>query len=444
MKKSISAFFDTIMHILVLAAVAAAGMWCMTGCSRETMNAQIAESIGTLGMYENNEPVETPKMKAEREMQQAKEAVEEDVSGHVEKASRLAASYDYAKALEELAQIDGDYQDDERVISAKIEYQRLQNLMDTYNGDVAHFSVKSLVVDPQLAFDGDDMSWYFNNWTLTVDEFKNILQSLYDNGYILMNVYDMVIDIENEDGTTSFAVNRPNVPDGKKPMILSFTEANYYDYLDGNGFSSRMVLDEDGNVMNEYEDASGNTLVGAYDVIPIVNEFVEEHPDFSLRGARGIVSVTGYQGVFGYGIETGADEIKSIAQQLKEDGWLIACNGYSNSSMESELDYDSFVDDMETWQKKVAPLVGNTELLIYPYGEEVQAEGDKHTWLMEEGGYKFFFGIWTTADFKEVKSNYMRQTRRTLDGYDLYTYKDSLADFFDADEILDDSRPAFE
>ena len=40
----------------------------LTGCTRTQMNEQIAESIGTLGMYENNEPVETPKMKAEKEI----------------------------------------------------------------------------------------------------------------------------------------------------------------------------------------------------------------------------------------------------------------------------------------------------------------------------------------------------------------------------------------
>ena len=45
------------------------GILLFTGCSRDVMNMQIAESIGTLGMYENNEPVETPKMKAQREMQ---------------------------------------------------------------------------------------------------------------------------------------------------------------------------------------------------------------------------------------------------------------------------------------------------------------------------------------------------------------------------------------
>lgn len=36
------------------------------GCSRSTLNYQIAESIGTLGQFENNEPVETPQMQVER------------------------------------------------------------------------------------------------------------------------------------------------------------------------------------------------------------------------------------------------------------------------------------------------------------------------------------------------------------------------------------------
>ncbi len=441
MKKRISvgAFVHRLQIFLFLLAVAA----CLSGCSRATMNEQIAESIGTLGMYENNEPVETPKMKAEREMQEVKDAIEEEVTEHVEKAARLAASYDYANALKELAEIDREYQDDERVISAKIEYQRLQGLMELYSGDIAHFSVRSVIVDSSLAYDGDDMSYYFNNWTLTADELKRILQSLYERNYILMNIYDIVVEIENEDGTTSFALNEPSVPPDKTPVILSFTDANYYDYLDGNGFSDKMVLDEDGKVQNQYTDADGNVLTGAYDVVPIVDEFVEEHPDFSLRGAKGIISVTGYQGVFGYGIETGASNIAAIADSLKENGWLIACQGYGNSSMESEMTYEELVEDMETWERKVGTLVGDTDLLIYPYGEEVTAGSDKHNWLLEQG-YRFFFGIWTTVDFREVNSDYVRQTRRTLDGYDLYYYGDSLADFFDVDEILDDTRPAFE
>lgn len=431
MKRSISVF------LLMMT------LFVMTGCSRATMNAQIAESIGTLGQYENNEPVETPKMKAQREIQEQKEAAEEDVTGHLNTAARLAASYDYTAALEEIAKISEEHAEDDRVISAKIEYQRLLGQMVEYGGDVAHFSVKTLVADPSRAFDGDDMSSYYNNWTLTVDEFKAILQSLYDRGYVLMDVHEKVVDIQNEDGTTSFAVNTPSVPEGKTPMVLSFTEANYYDYQQGDGFAGRLVLDENGSVMNEYTDASGQTLIGAYDVIPIVDEFVEEHPDFSLRGAKGIVSVTGYEGVFGYGIETGASTIAAIADRLKETGWEIACQGFSDNTMESDLDLDELEDDLDTWSSKIGSLVGDTDLLIYPYGEEVTAGTAKQELLLEKG-YQFFFSIWTTADFIEVQPDYVRQTRRTLDGYDLYMYADYLTDFFDVDEIFDKTRPAFE
>lgn len=467
-KKYLSGFLLLGMMLLIL-----------TGCSRAEMNAQIAESIGTLGMYENNEPVETPKMRSEREMQETKNAIENDLVGHLELAARYAASYSYDKALNEIALIDENYQDDERVISAKIEYQRLQNQMVLYNSNIAHFSVKTLIADPSLAFDQDDMSYYYNNWNLTVDEFKKILESLYKNNYVLMDIYDTVVEITNEDGTISFALNHPVVPQGKTPIILSFTEANYYSYGDDDGFSTKMVLDENGEIQNEYTDASGEKHVGAYDVVPILNEFVEEHPDFSLRGAKGIISVTGSEGVFGYGIETGASTIKEIAQTLRTDGWRIACHSYSNEQYESVLDYDKMAQDLDEWEEKVGTLVytqaeekektsepeseavqlektvsedseeeeqnieDRAKLFIYPYGDEVSPGTMKHKWLLD-AGYKFFFSLWATSDYLEVNSDYVRQSRRTLDGYGLHFYGESMEEFFDAESILDPSRPSFE
>ena len=55
--------------------LAAAAVLLLCGCSKSVRNYQIAESIGTVGKYENNEPVETPKMKAEREMKESEEAL---------------------------------------------------------------------------------------------------------------------------------------------------------------------------------------------------------------------------------------------------------------------------------------------------------------------------------------------------------------------------------
>ena len=67
-----------------LAAAAAAGLAAavlgLSGCSRRQMNYQIAEAIGTDGKYENNEPVETPKMKEQRAAQEQSESEEQNVS----------------------------------------------------------------------------------------------------------------------------------------------------------------------------------------------------------------------------------------------------------------------------------------------------------------------------------------------------------------------------
>lgn len=415
----------------------------VTGCSRAQMNAEIAESIGTLGMYENNEPVETPKMKAEKEIQATKQEEEDNVNEHLEKAQRLAASYDYTNALAELSAINEEYQDDERVISAKVEYQRQQATLTTYGGDFAHFSVKSLIADKDRAFSDADMAYYYNNWSLTIDEFEQILQSLYDNNYILMSVYDLVVEVENEDGTVSFALNTPTVPNGKTPIILSFAEANYYSDTNYGAYSDKMVLADDGSVQNEYIDEAGNVQIGAYDVVPVVDAFVEEHPDFSLRGARGIISLTGYEGVFGHDLSTDAEEIKEIADSLKENGWLIACNGYSNAMMESEMDTNALQEDLDNWQEQVASLVGDTDLLFYPFGDSVSAGSYKQSQLFD-AGYRFFFNLWATADYLEVNSDYVIQSRRVLDGYDLHYYGDSMTDFFDARAILDPVRPDFE
>ena len=34
--------------------------------------------------------------------------------------------------------------------------------------------------------------------------------------------------------------------------------------------------------------------------MPIVDDFVREHPDFSYRGDKGTIALTGYNGVLGY------------------------------------------------------------------------------------------------------------------------------------------------
>ena len=53
-------------------------------------------------------------------------------------------------------------------------------------------------------------------------------------------------------------------------------DLSYYHSYDNYGYAARLIIDENGDVVNEYYDASGELLVGAYDYIPLLDKFVEE------------------------------------------------------------------------------------------------------------------------------------------------------------------------
>ena len=49
---------------------------------------------------------------------------------------------------------------------------------------------------------------------------------------------------------------------------------------------ARLVVGEDGTPTSEYTNPDGSLSYGSYDVVPILDDFVETHPDFSYRGAK--------------------------------------------------------------------------------------------------------------------------------------------------------------
>ena len=52
---------------------------------------------------------------------------------------------------------------------------------------------------------------------VTADEYKKILQSVYDKGYILVNMGDVWSEVTGEDGVTRMERNTLMLPEGKKP-----------------------------------------------------------------------------------------------------------------------------------------------------------------------------------------------------------------------------------
>lgn len=92
-------------------------------------------------------------------------------------------------------------------------------------------------------------------------------------------------------------------------------------YMDGDGFATKLVVDDEGKVRNEYVEDDGSISVGDYDMVPLIDRFVEKHPDFSYRGAKGIVALTGYNGILGYRTDQSYETRPDDLDQNKVD-WL--------------------------------------------------------------------------------------------------------------------------
>ncbi|WP_148412194.1 polysaccharide deacetylase family protein [Murimonas intestini] len=435
----------------ILAALLCAGVvFTCAGCSRAALNAQIAESIGTLGQYENNEPVQTPQMKAQADLKALEDTKEAALTKVLQEAQALADVYDYEAAMEKLGEVAEEYKKDDRVVQAKIEYQQKMGEMEAYDGDIPHIYFKSLIVDTARAFDGDGNSALYNSSMTTVSEFNKMMEEMYKKGYVLIDIHETVTEVEQEDGSVTYVRSTPMVPEGKKPFVLSIDNVNYYEYMENDGFAKRLVLDENGDVKNLYVDAGGNELIGNYDIVPILDDFIKQHPDFSLRGARGIVGVTGYEGVFGYRVndaqsstyEADCEAVRKIADRLRKTGWQIASNTYNYSHLD-ELSFEEVKEDTDMWTDGVEDLVGESDILLYPYGEEVEYPSDKLDYL-EKSGFVFLCGMWGDKEFLQANTGYVRQTRREFSGYALHYRAESMEDFFDPAQIIDPARPAFE
>ena len=80
---------------------------------------------------------------------------------------------------------------------------------------------------------------------VTVDEYDKILQSVYDRGYVLVDINDVWSESTDANGQPVMIRNTLYIPEGKKPLIFSYDDVNYYDYMLKDGFTYKLMLGED-------------------------------------------------------------------------------------------------------------------------------------------------------------------------------------------------------
>lgn len=397
----------------------------------------------------------------------------------IDEADRLALAYDYDAAIA-LIQSYEAYDTYEEFNTAIAEYEATKAACVPVNLDeVTHIFYHTLVVDPIRCFgnqERDPQCVGNNQWMTTISEFEKITQEMYDRGYVIVSIHDLYNVVIDENGNEIMEPATIMLPEGKKAFVLSLDDLSYYHSYDDYGYAAKLIIDENGDVMNEYIDAEGNTLVGAYDVVPLLDQFIEEHPDASYKGAKGIIALTGYNGILGYrtdisyetridinwdkrqwleehpdfNLETERAEAKKVADAMKENGWEFASHTWGHKNV-GTTPLSTLQADNRRWKENVEPIVGETNTIIFAHGTDLeQGLGDysvtneKFQYYYSEG-FRVFCNVDASKYATHFGPDYLRQGRRNLDGYRIYYNaigeQNNLSDIFDAAEILDPDRP---
>lgn len=344
-----------------------------------------------------------------------------------------------------------------------------ENLEEVAAEKVLHLSFDSLIADPETAFGQEDpqAAMTMDQGHLTVDEFNQVLQQLYDQGYILVGLHDLAV-WDEESGQMQAQTLR--LPAGKKPLLISQINVNYDLSFAGQGCASAVVLDDSGKLKARLDLADGTSQTGDYDVIPCVETFVEEHPDFSYNGARGVLSFTGYNGILGYrtdeslgetegnkyasryGVFDTAAETEAAApviEALRTAGWEFASSGYGNISYARDL--ETIRQDLQLWQERVKPLLGEVDIFLFPEGTDIEDrkpytdENETYRFLKEQG-FRYFCSRDLGEPFTQITEEYTRSGYWNLDGYrmyqDLYQNAQRFSGILDFSGLYDQNRPS--
>ena len=356
--------------------------------------------IGSLSRGYNSEDRKQAALEASIAQAEAEAAAAAEIKNTLATAAKQAAGYDYQAAINTLdAYKTADRGLTDEMTAARAQYAEAVNNLVIWDDPSAipNLSFHVLIADPNRAYADSLASSYKSNF-VTTEQFSNILDQLHAGGYVLVNLDSCLT--ENADGQAT--VQPIYLPEGKKPIMITETLVNYFAYMvdsdkDGNpdkggaGFANKLVL-EDGKITANYVDADGNQMNGDYDLVPILNSFIEEHPDFSYQGAKAILAVTGEEGVFGW---RNIGEAKEVVEALRADGYQIACNSYGNLNYGASS-IDAIKADLNKWDKDVKTVLSNIDILVIARGGELST-GSSQFQTVREAGFSYILDAGTNG-----------------------------------------------
>ena len=379
----------------------------------------------------------------------------------LERAEVLAKSYDYEEAIKVLDSYVGEMS--QEMTAKRAEYVNARSALVEHQDPtlIPNLSFHVLIADMNRAIASKEYGGSYNRNFVSTAEFEKILNQLYLNNFVLVD-FDSFVGSGSVDGTSQ-VYDEVSIwlPEGKKPVMITETMVNYFNYMidsngDGNpdsgagGFAHRLVVDENGDIKAEFVDENNVTQVGDYDLVPILEKFIAEHPDFSYRGARATLAVCGYEGIFGYRIQSESIANKGndyyneqvvgatkVVDALRNKGYRLACYTFENKDY-SNISADQVNQDIQKWKSQIAPVIGEIDTIVFARGKDIGDYTGGKFEVLHANGFRFMLKSGETP-YTEINNTYVRQTRLMVTGENMVAKSSMFTDngLFDPNTVLD-------
>ena len=320
--------------------------------------------------------------------------------------------------------------------------------LEIWKGDVPVFSIRPLVVRPELAFTASHEASYADSALIGQSEFRRFLEQLYAEDYVLISITQFFDWPERRVNIT--------VPEGKKPCLLIFDRWQYTVLNQSCGTAQRLLLDEQGKLLAEAGEKQGRDL----DAITILEDFIAEHPDFSFNGAKALISLNVYENTLGYitnpeqnehNIEAwqrvdidfpkmteeefreAKSELHKVVKYLKENGFDFSSSGYRGYDM-GNLELSELQEELEKWKEECSEL-GDTRVLSFPNGSHVYGQTEKLELCLTQG-FNIFLGE-GPKPYLFYEGEYLHLERMALNLSSLSATSGQLYEYLNLEGVID-------
>lgn len=308
--------------------------------------------------------------------------------------------------------------------------------LELYTGDIQVLSFNTLMAFPEKALnENNSLSAKYDEEKLTTSEFERILEELYKNNYILVDIYE-IIDKEK------IELKKLYLPKDKKPIVFTFENVTYKSNYQNLGEIDKIIIDRNNNLASYTTKKSiQNRIQYNNEFILIMENFINKHKDFSFNNARGIMFLAGENGVLGYNTShknaSSKQEQKrasEVIKKLKKLGWRFGANNYSYKDISSQSEME-FAKDLSLWNQEILPLISSTNLYSFICEKYENLDHEKMEILLSNN-FKIFF-INDNKNTPIISKNICIFPVKKIGGKNLREDFENLSNLFDSKKVYD-------